>query len=580
MVGSLMRLFHQSQLVSENLNVQGTATKPVRVTGLSTGSTDRQISISVTGLTGTGSTVTLQRTFDPDGLTDWVKVADYATDQASTYQDNRDNVITYYRLYITNYSSGTHVCQLTYVGGGGAGIARIQSINSSMVANIQILSDFRGYTQALDWRFQDWNADIGYPSSVTLHEGRLWWSGGSRVWGSVSDNYYSFDFDKVADDAPISRSIGKGPIQNTNFMLSLSRLAIGTDSGIVTARSSSLDEPLTPKAFNLKYTNTQGTAPIRGLALDQKGVFIQRSNRRVYMMEFTTQNFDYKTADLTRLNPDIGLPGFSSIAIQRQIDTRILFVRTDGQLACLLFDENDEINAWFRYQIGGNGIVENIAVLPGQIEDQVYVGVKRTINGVTKRYVEKFARLDECQGATINKLADSFGIYSGSAVTTITGLGYLEGQTVCIWGNGKDLGTKVVTGGQITGLSEAVTYAIVGLPYTAQYISAKLAYAAREGTAVNQVKRVNKIGMVLDRTHYQGVRYGQYDKAAGTYTSDDLPLIEDGAQTAADTIWQYYDQQQFELNGKWDVDSRIYLEAASPRPATVEGITIEQQTNG
>ena len=125
-----------------------------------------------------------------------------------------------------------------------------------------------------------------------------------------------------------------------------------------------------------------------------------------------------------------------------------------------------------------------------------------------------------------------------------------------------------------------MTTAVVGLSYAAQFVSAKLAYAAREGTAVNQLKRVNKIGMVLDRTHYQGVRYGQYDKLSGTYTADDLPLIEDGAATAANTVWQYYDYQQFELNGMWDTDSRIYLEAASPRPATVMGITIELETSG
>ena len=170
-------------------------------------------------------------------------------------------------------------------------------------------------------------------------------------------------------------------------------------------------------------------------------------------------------------------------------------------------------------------------------------------------------------------------VYSGASTATITGLSYINGRTVCAWGNGKDLGTYIVSGGSIT-LSEAVTSAVIGLPYTAQFISAKLAYAAVGGTAVNKVKRVSQLGFVLDRTHYQGVRYGQYEPYSQTYTADNLPLIEEGAATADNTIWQRYDQQTFELNGEWSSDSRVYIESASPRPATVLGFTIELRTNG
>lgn len=430
----------------------------------------------------------------------------------------------------------------------------------------------------MSWRLQEWNADTGYPSSCTLHEGRMWWSGGTRVWGSVSDDYTSFDFEKTGDAAPISRSIGKGPIQTTNFMLSLNRLVIGTDSGVVTCRSSSFDEPLTPTQFSIKYSNTQGTYPMRGVALDGNGVYIQRSNRKVYLITFSSQKFDYQTIDLTRLNIDIGLPGFVDLAIQRQPDTRLLFVRQDGQIACLLYDEADEVMAWHRYKTGGDGAYENVAAIPGCLEDATYVVVKRNINGITKRYLEKFARIDQIQCGDM-RLSDSYLRYTNLNSATLTNLSHLEGQYVCVWGDGKDLGTYLVKDGQITA-SQSVTTAIVGLPYKARYISAKLAYAAQLGTAVNRAKRVNQIGLVLDNTHYQGVRYGQYDMRSGTYTYDELPLIEEGRATQADTIWSYYDQQSFDMNGAWSADSRLYLEANSPKPATVLGFTVEMATSG
>lgn len=604
LVGSTIRLFHEGQTVSKPLNVATTATEAIRVSGVSNWlpvtylvvnnfpvsqggyfqSFDRLFTISISGLTGTGNTVVLQRTFDPDGLSEWVDVQPYTTDVSTSYQDREDNVIVFYRLFMRSYNSGTTICNLTYTGSGGSGVCRIVSLDNSTPttkANIQVLNDFANTTQTDDWRLQEWNGTDGYPSSVALHEGRLWWSGGSKVWGSVSDDYTSFNFDAKGDSAPISRTIGKGPIQTTNFLLSLSRLAIGTDYGVVTARSSSFDEPLTPTKFNLRFTNTQGTYNnVRAMQLDQRGVFVQRSNRRIYMMEFTNQSFDFKTIDLTRLNTDIGVPGFLDFSVQRQIDTRLFFVRTDGQIACLIFDADDEVYAWYRL-ITGNGAdkYENVAVLPDCLEDKVYTVVNRKINGVTKRYVEKFARLDQAQDNTSPYLSDAYITYSGQSTYTISGLDHLEGRQVCVWGDGKDCGSYPVQNGAIN-MTVRASSAIVGLPYTAQFISSKLAYAAVGGTAVNKAKRVNQIGFVLDRTHYQGVRYGQYNQGNGLYTIDNLPLVEEGAVTADGTIWQHYDQQNFELNGEWSADSRLYIEAASPRPATVLGFTIEMRTSG
>lgn len=601
---SLLRLFHEGQLRQSNLAVQSSYVKPIRVSGVTnrvpityivinnfpvaTGGQardfDRLFYIAITGLTGTGAEVELQRTTDPDGKGDWKSIKTYTANVDETYQDDDDNVITYYRLYMKKAGTGNPpFAALWYPGGGDYGICRINFRYSDTQANVQILREFSNITPSMSWRLQEWNGfDDNYPTSVTFHEGRLWWSGGDRIWGSESDNFDSFDFEKIGDAAPISRSIGKGPIQTTNFMLSLNRLVIGTDAGITSVRSSSFDEPLTPTQFSIKFSNTQGTHLLRGLALDNSGVYIQRSNRRVYLITFNSQKFDYQTIDLTRLNIDIGMGGFKDLAIQRQIDTRMLFVRNDGQIACLLFDEADEVMAWYRLQTREGDEFESIATLPGPIEDRVYVVVKRIINGEERRYIEKFARLDqtqdECCAGLI--LTDSSFIFHDVNTATLTGdLKYLEGATVAVWADGVDKGSYKVSGGSIT-LPAAVKNAVVGLPYTARYISPKLAFAAASGTAVNRAKRISQIGFVLDRTHYQGVRYGQYDPRTGEYTYDNLPLVEDGQESPANKIWPFYDQQTFDFNGSWSSDSRLYLEAASPRPATVLGVTLEMGTSG
>ena len=106
----------------------------------------------------------------------------------------------------------------------------------------------------------------------------------------------------------------------------------------------------------------------------------------------------------------------------------------------------------------------------------------------------------------------------------------------------------------------------MGLAYTAQYKSVKLAGTADE---LIERKRVTDIGVVLINTHYQGLKYGP-----DFSTLDDMPLQEDGADTAADTIWTEYNQLPMEFNGDYDVDSRLCLQSAAPRPCTVMAVIV------
>jgi hypothetical protein len=100
----------------------------------------------------------------------------------------------------------------------------------------------------------------------------------------------------------------------------------------------------------------------------------------------------------------------------------------------------------------GKAVCESVAVIPtDDTEYQVYVIVKRTINGVTRRFVELLNVFDftETDNTTFNFL-DSALSYSGSAVTTISGLDHLEGQTVSILANGATHPDKTVSSGSIT----------------------------------------------------------------------------------------------------------------------------------
>ena len=114
----------------------------------------------------------------------------------------------------------------------------------------------------------------------------MWWAGINGVWGSVSDAYDSFDETLTGDAGPINRTIGSGPVDTINWILSLQRLVLGAQGAEWLAKSSSLDEPLTPTNFNLKTASTQGSGAVDPIKIDQGGVFVNRSGTRVYELAF------------------------------------------------------------------------------------------------------------------------------------------------------------------------------------------------------------------------------------------------------------------------------------------------------
>jgi hypothetical protein len=205
-----------------------------------------------------------------------------------------------------------------------------------------------------------------------------------------------------------------------------------------------------------------------------------------------------------------------------------------------------------------------VSVLPGVVEDQVYYIIKRTINAGTQRHLCKWALESEAIGGQLNKIADSFKSYDSTATTTpfTTELLHLRDETVVVWADGKDVGNHTVSAtGGIT-LAVAASKVVAGLGYTAQFKSAKL--GTINGLGLLERKKVNRIGFIAENLHFQGLQYGP--DFSNLY---DLPEVEESQVTAADTIHATYHEDNFGFGGEWDVDSRICLQAAAPRPATI-----------
>lgn len=495
-VGALFRVASVGQATVDGFNGDDQFSNSIRVTGIGS---SRIFSIVRSSLTGTGTTVTLQRS--QDNLA-WEDVTTYTTTGSVGYNDGLDNQIWYYRVGVKSgdYSTGPVGVTLTYVSGSLTGIVRITAYTSSTSVSARVLVPLGGTDASDSWAEGRWSDYRGWPSAVRLFQGRLWLAGKQYIWGSVSDAYESHDDTLEGDSGPIQRSIGSGPLDKVNWLLPLTRLFLGTDGAEWQAKSSSFDEPLSPTEFSLVSQGTQGSAAVDAVKMDSSGFFLQSSTRRIYAIsyKYTGLTDDYGSEDVTRFAPEIAGLGITRMAMQRQPDSRLHCVRADGDAAILILEKNESVLCWV--EVETEGLIEDVVMLPGASETEVYYVVNRTINGSTKRYLEQWAMESECSFGTFNydgaaatvinlldgagdkvfldktkvtardadgnkignftvldgtitlgapvtyalitptiyKLADCMGEYSGVATDTITGADHLEGCEVVVWADGKD----------------------------------------------------------------------------------------------------------------------------------------------
>lgn len=573
--GALFRLESAGQTVTNTSSADdGTATNPIRVVGSGDA---REFGIIIEGTFS--ATVTLQFSFDESGP--WNDQGQTWTTPVSTnFNDGQDGQIIYYRLIVKvgDWTSGSATMTLTYTGGSKQGVARVREYVSPTVVRIGILEAFGSIDATKDWWEGEWSYDESFPNALAIHEGRLFQAGADRIWGSVSDDFESHDDSVEGDSGPINRTIGSGAIRKINWILSMARMMMGTSENSaniapqrldgnnpLSARSSNFDEPLTPFNFNIKTTNS-------------RGVFVDRTKQRLFELIYDIDIQDFKPVDLSLFAPDYNIVGLKQIAVQMKPDIRVHCVRNDGTVGMLVYDRAENVRAWCEIELGGSGtwLVEDVSILPGDVEDQVYYTVRaeNSVDG-EQRYLLKWSQESQAIGGLNNYMSDAWLQRDSTPVSALTGVSHLAGETVTVWADGAYVGDAVVSVNGEVNLSafEGAPFSniVVGLKYMAPWKSSKL--GTMQGIGLLENKRINKIGFLALNMHYQGLQYGpSLDQLY------DLPLVERGQITPADFIWDEYHEENFPFGGEWEEDSRICLQGESPKPCTLQAALVEYQS--
>ena len=412
------------------------------------------------------------------------------------------------------------------------------------------------------------------PSCVSFFEQRLVFANTNNnpqtLWFSKAGDYENFTTGTNADDAMIY-TIASNQVNAIQYLKAQRTLIVGTSGGEFTVSADGTNASITPTNVTIKRQSSYGSANVDAQVAGNATLFLQKAKRKIRELQYNFDTDGYVAADLTILNDIVTKSGINEMTYQQEPDSILWCVRDDGVLAGLTYQRSENVVAWHRHIFGGvfgsgDAVCESVASISGDLtEDELWVIVKRTINGSTKRYVECFANFDfDETDATDFKFLDSHLTYSGSATTSLSGLAHLEGQTVSVLADGATHADKVVSSGSIT-LDRSATKAVVGLAYDSVLQTMRVEGGAAEGTSQGKTKRISKVVLRLFET--VGAKVGpsltDLETIPFRTTSD---LLSNPVETllAGD--------KEIEFRDDYNTDGFIFIKQDQPLPLSVLAI--------
>ena len=455
-----------------------------------------------------------------------------------------------------------------------SGHLKITSVTSTTVVVGIVIKDLSTVLATTDFALGSFSDTTGYPSCVTFFEQRLVFAATKAqpqaIFFSRSADYENFDdqyHETVSDDDAIVYTIASNQVNAIRFLTATRTLIIGTAGGEFAVDGGGTGQAITPTNILINKQSNHGAANVDGIAVGNATLFLQRAKRKIRELAYNFDVDGYVAPDLTILAEHITETGITQMAYQEEPNSIIWCVRTDGQLLGFTYQREQQVTAWHRHIFGGafgsgNAVCESVEVLPtDSSEYQVWVIVKRTINGVTKRYVEYLHNLDfdETDDTSFNYL-DSQLAYNGSATTTISGLDHLEGQTVSVLADGATHPDKVVSSGGIT-LERSATKVKVGLGYTSLLQTMRIDAGAQNGTSQSKTKRIYEITARL----YESI---------GIEIGPDLANMEripfrSSANPMDSGVNVFTGDKDIEFRGNYETDGFIFVRQTQPLPLTV-----------
>ena len=514
--------------------------------------------------------------------------------------------------------------------GYGEIIERLSGSETTVVL-VKLKKAIAGVGATTEWQLGSFSETTGYPRTVQIYQQRLVYAGTSEepqtLFFSRTGDFFNFaateplgrstgQFDsagrsiigeQIYEDNALSLTISSDTVDQIEWLNEDRRLTIGTSGGVFQCYGTDDDLTLTPFNFTI--------AKVSAWAADSTGLpakignnllYIQQNGRKVRELAFDKLQDQYSAADLTLRSEDISETGIIATAYQDQPYSVLWCLRNDGRLAGLTYVDLLQMRAWHRHTIGGShsdatygsqAKVESIAVIPRGSHDQLWMIVKRDIDGGVKRYIEFMERYFVASEVVPS---DAHFVDSGleeppsrtSASTSVLGLDHLEGESVAILADAAVQPNRTVSSGAIT-LQTAATNFRIGFGYNSDIETLPMVAATSQGTSVGNRKRIHRFTVrLLESLSFKfGTNANDLDAATIAYLEslglnfgvNISDLTEAVFRTASDNIGSalafFTGEKTYQVGDQFNTITQLFLRQDQPYPFSVTLLAIDYQTN-
>jgi hypothetical protein len=263
-----------------------------------------------------------------------------------------------------------------------------------------------------------------YPGAVSYFEQRRCFAGTinepQKIWMTKSGTESNLSYGlPIRDVDRIEFRVAAREANTIRHIVPLTQLLLLTGSAEWRVSSLNSDE-ITPTTISVRPQSYIGASNVQPVIINNALVYCGARGGHVRELGYNWQASGFITNDLSIRsahlfdNYEISDMAFAKAPIQM-----VWFVSTSGMLLGLTYTPEQQVGAWHKHDT--DGVFESCTVVAEGIEDRLYVVVKRTINGQTKRYVERMAsrHFDSIEGAFF---VDSGATYDGTntSATTVT----------------------------------------------------------------------------------------------------------------------------------------------------------------
>ena len=468
--------------------------------------------------------------------------------------------------------------------GGGSGASLEPVISNGAIVGVNVLNPGSGYVNPV---VTVANAAGGsgavfgkpsmmtsgdYPAAVSYFEQRRCFAGTRQkpqnLWmtrsGTESNMGYSLP---VRDDDRIAFRIAAREANTIRHIVPLTQLLLLTSSGEWRVTSLNSDA-ITPSSISVRPQSYIGASNVQPVIINNTLIYAAARGGHVRELAYNWQASGFITGDLSIRAPHLfDSQEIVDMAFIKAPQPVVWFVSSSGRLIGLTYVPEQQVGAWHWHDT--DGVFESCAVVAEGAEDVLYCVIRRTINGRSRRYVERMASRQFVDPADAF-FVDCGATYAGIAATSISGLGHLEGKTVNILADGAVHPPAVVIHGKVV-LAQPASKVQIGLPITADLQTLPIAAQIDGAFGQGRFKNVNKVWLRVYRS--SGIWAGpDPDRLTEAKQRKDEPA---GAPPALKS-----EEIPLTITSSWGDSGQVYVRQVDPLPLTVVSMTAEVVLGG